>query len=165
MNLWTLEREIQSAQLFVRSKRIMFSSRARSFVTIMIVIALSALLLRMGISRLIIFNIEQNQFVAQSNIKLLSAALESFAKANKGQYPTQISQLTQASPAYLEKDYILASPLKGYEYDCPRLDPAGFNCQAMPEKCQFTGKKVFSVSTEGLTITEDCEKNSDFILK
>ena len=143
----------------------MSNRKARSFVTIMILVALSALLLRLAINRLIVFNIEQNQFIAQGNLKLLSAALENFAKANKGEYPTQISQLTKANPAYLERNYMLDSPLKGYEYDCQRLDLAGYNCQAQPVNCQFTGKKVFSVSTGGLTITEDCEKKNSFVLK
>ena len=143
----------------------MSSRKARSFVTIMIVVALSALLLRLGVNRLIIFNIEQNQLLAQGNLKLLSTALENFAKENKGEYPTQIAQLIQTNPAYLEKNYILDSPLKGYEYDCQRLDPTGYNCQAQPVKCQFTGKKIFSISTGGLTITEDCEKDNGFALK
>ena len=41
----------------------MFNRKAKSFVTIMIVIALSALLLRLAIHKLIIFNIEQNQLI------------------------------------------------------------------------------------------------------
>ncbi len=136
----------------------MFNKKAKSFVTIMIVIAISVLLLRLAIHKLIIFNIEQNQIFAQGNLKLLSTALENFAKDNKGVYPTEINQLTKNNPVYLGNDYIMSSPLKGYEYDCQRLDPSGYNCQAVPVNCKLTGKKVYSVSTGGLIITEDCDK-------
>ena len=133
--------------------------KAKSFVTIMISIAISALLLRLAVDKLIIFNIEQNQILAQGNLKLFSTALENFAKDNKGVYPTQISQLTKDKPVYLENDYIKDSPIKGYEYDCQRLDPTGYNCQATPVNCKLTGKKIYSVSTGGLIIAEDCDKN------
>jgi hypothetical protein len=136
----------------------MFNRKAKSFVTIMIVIALSALLLRLAIHKLIIFNIEQNQLIAQGNLKLLSTALENFAKDNKGAYPAQISQLTKANPVYLENNYIMDSPLKGYEYDCQRLDPSGYNCQAAPANCRLSGKNIYTVSTGGLIITESCDK-------
>jgi hypothetical protein len=137
----------------------MFNRKAKSFVTIMIIIAISALLLRLAIHKLIIFNIEQNQILAQGNLKLFSTALENFAKDNKGVYPAQISQLTKGKPVYLEKDYIMDSPLKGYEYDCQRLDQTGYNCQAVPVNCKLSGKKIYTVSTGGLIIAEDCGKN------
>lgn len=134
------------------------NQKARSFVTIMIVIALSALLLRLGLHKLIIFNIEQNQLIAQGNLKLLSAALENFARSNKGEYPSQVSQLTKSDPAYLERNYIMDSPIKGYEYDCQRVDPKGYNCQALPVNCKLTGRNIYTVSTGGLIITENCDK-------
>jgi len=124
----------------------------------MIVIALSALLLRFGLHRLIIFNIEQNQLIAQGNLKALSTALENFAKGNKGEYPSQISQLTKSDPVYLERNYIMDSPIKGYEYDCQRVDPKGYNCQAEPLNCKLTGRSTFTVSTGGLIIAENCDK-------
>ena len=137
----------------------MFDRRGRSFVTIMIVIGVAALLLRLGLHKLIVFNVEQNQLIAQGNLKLLSTALENFAKNNNGEYPSQISQLTKSKPVYLEKNYIADSPIKGYEYDCQRLDPKGYNCQASPLNCKLTGKNVYTVSTGGLIITQSCDDN------
>ena len=52
------------------------NKKAKSFVTIMVVVAVSALLLRLAIHRIIIYNIQQNQRIAQGNLKLLSTALE-----------------------------------------------------------------------------------------
>ena len=136
----------------------MINNKARSFVTIMIVVGLSALLLRTAIQKIIIYNIERNQSLAQVNLKLFYTALENYAKDNKGVYPTNINQLTRGNPVYLERDYLAVSSIRGYEYDCQRLDGAGYNCSAAPINCNLTGKKVFTISTGGLIISEDCDK-------
>lgn len=136
----------------------MLNNKARSFVVIMIAIALGALLLRLVIHRAIKFTVEQNQLYAQGNLKLLSTALENYAKDNKGVYPQSFSLLMQGQPAYLGKNYIVDSPLRGYEYDCARLDPTGYNCQASPTSCRLTGSTIYSVSTGGLIISESCDK-------
>ena len=130
--------------------------KARSFVSIMLVVAFSALLLRMLVHKIIIYNIEQNQYLAQSNLKLFSKALENFAKDNQGAYPKNIKQLTEGKPVYLERDYLAVSYIKGYEYDCKRLDASGYNCSASPVNCRLTGKSVYTVSTGGLVIAESC---------
>lgn len=129
--------------------------------TIMIAIALSALLLRLAIHKIIIYNIGQNQQLAQVNLKLLSTALENYAKDNKNAYPLNTAILTQGSPVYLERDYLAISSSGGYEYDCQRLDEAGYNCSASPVNCKLTGRMNYFVSTGGIIISEPCEKNND----
>jgi len=123
----------------------------------MIVVGLSALFLRLGIQKMIIYNIENNQQLAQVNLKLFSTALENYAKDNKGLYPTNTGQLTKGNQVYLKKDYLAVSSVQGYEYDCRRLDQKGYNCFATPVHCMLTGKKIYSVSTGGLIITESCD--------
>jgi hypothetical protein len=132
--------------------------KARSFVSIMIFVAFTALLLRIFIHKVIIYNIEQNQSLAQSNLKLFSTALENYALAKQGAYPTNIKQLTESKPVYLQRDYLAVSSIKGYEYDCKRLDASGYNCSAAPVNCRLTGKSVYTVSTGGLIITESCDQ-------
>lgn len=136
----------------------MFNRKARSFVTIMIVAALSALLLRLAVQKIIIYNIQHNQLLAQVNLKLLSTALENYARNNKNTYPASIEQLTKSSPVYLERNYLSASSIRGYEYDCQRLDASGYNCSAAPVDCKLTGRMVYSVSTGGLIIADNCDK-------
>jgi len=123
----------------------------------MIVVALSVLLLRLAAHNLIVYNIEHNQALAQMNLKLLSKALENYAKDNRSQYPEDIKELTRGEPAYLERNYVAASSIRGYEYDCQRLDAAGYNCYATPLDCKFSGKMVYSVSTGGGFIAEKCD--------
>ena len=132
--------------------------KARSFVVIMIVIAMSALVLRMLMGWFINMNIVQNESNAQSTLKLISAALENYAKDNQGVYPVQFSVLTESKPPYLDKDYIKQSPIKGYDYDCTRLDATGYSCYAFPTRCKLTGMSAFSVTTGNLLISEDCDK-------
>jgi len=136
----------------------LINKKARSFVTIMVVVALSALLLRLGLHQIIIYRIQQNQLLAQVNLKLFSTAMENYAKDNKNVYPVSIDLLTKHNPVYLERDYLAASSVHGYEYDCQRLDTAGYNCTASPVNCKLTGKMIYVVSTGGLIIAEDCDK-------
>lgn len=136
----------------------MFNSRAKSFVTIMVVVALSALLLRLGLHRIIIYRIQQNQLLAQVNLKLFSTAMENYAKDNKNTYPVSVDLLTKNKPVYLERDYLAAPSVRGYEYDCQRLDAAGYNCTASPVNCKLTGKMVYAVSTGGLIMAQSCDK-------
>ena len=104
----------------------MMNRKARSFVTIMIVIATSAFLLRFGIGALIAFNVSQNESSASVTLKLVAAALESYAKDNQGIYPANFSALTTAHPAYLDKNYALPLAQKGYSYPCGRLETTGY---------------------------------------
>ena len=125
----------------------------------MAVVALSALLLRFGLHRIIIYRIQRNQSLAQVNLKLFSTAIENYAKDNNNVYPASIDSLTKHDPVYLERDYLAAASIRGYEYDCQRLDAAGYNCSATPVNCKLTGKMVYSVSTGGLIMAERCDKN------
>lgn len=137
----------------------MKNKRAKSFVVIMIVIALSALALRVLIGEVINVTSSQNESDAQATLKLISTAFENYAKENQGVYPAKLSVLIQGKPAYLDKDYIKQSPIKGYNYSCSRLEGAGYSCQAAPTRCKLTGKAEFSVSTGSLMISEDCDIN------
>ncbi len=125
--------------------------------TIMMVVAISALLLRLGLHRIIIYRIEQNQLAAQINLKLLSTAIENYAKDNKNIYPLSVELLTKSDPVYLEKDYLALTSLRGYEYDCQRLDAGGYSCTASPLDCKLSGKMVYIISTGGLMMTESCD--------
>ena len=136
----------------------MRDKRAKSFVTIMIVIAILALLLRFAIDWIIKMNIAQNESNAQGTLKLIAVGLENYAKDNKGLYPASFAVLTEPGHPYLDKDYIAQPPIKGYDYSCPRLEPSGYSCLASPTKCKVTGNKLYTAKTGGLFIPEECDK-------
>lgn len=131
---------------------------ARSFVTIMIVIAVVALLLRVAIEGIIKLNVAQNDSLALSTLKLISTALENYAKDNQETYPLSLAVLTQSKPAYLDRDYITQSPIKGYNYSCTRLEASGYSCYAIPLRCKITGNTVYNITTGSLLISEECSK-------
>lgn len=132
--------------------------KAKSFVAIMLVIAVSSLFLRIFIERIIAVNITQNETNAQGTLKLISAASDNYAKDHHDVYPENLSVLTKTSPAYLDNDYILQSPLKGYNYGCSRLEPSGYACYASPVKCGLTGKSSYTITSGGLMVSEECAK-------
>jgi competence protein ComGC len=131
---------------------------ARSFVLIMVVIAFTALFLRFVIERIIKMSIIQNESSAAATLKLISTSLENYAKDKKGIFPDNISSLVEAKPAYLEKDYTDGSAVRGYLYECPRLEPAGYSCSAVPARCNLTGKMSYTIATGGLIVSEACNK-------
>lgn len=136
----------------------MMNKCAKSFVTIMIVTAITALVLRVAIKQIIKVTITQHESDASATIKLISASLENYAKDNIGVYPAKLSVLTKNKPPYLDKDYTGLSPLRGYNYDCPRLDSSGYSCSASPVSCGLTGKMIYTVITGGSLISEECSK-------
>jgi type II secretory pathway pseudopilin PulG len=140
----------------------MNNTRAKSFVTIMIVIALVAFVLRLALSSIIKITIVQNESQAQSALKLITAALENYAQDNQGAYPAQFRQLTQTKSGnlapYLDADYLSASGIKGYNFSCPRLEASGYSCSAQPILCKFTGSKTYTITTGSPLIEEECDK-------
>ena len=132
--------------------------KGRSFVAIMIIVAVTSLLLRFGIEQIIKINIIQNESVAQTTVKLISTALENYAKDNRGSYPLSLSLLARSAPAYLDQDYISKSPIRGYEYSCLRLEPSGYACSAAPIKCDLSGKAIYTITTGGSLVLEECSK-------
>lgn len=135
-----------------------FNRKGISFITIMVTIAIFALVLRFAIDKVIKITVEQNDTNAQTTLKLISAALENYAKNNSGVFPDALSVLIKNDPPYLDKDYINKSPVRGYEYNCSRLEASGYSCSAAPIKCGLTGTMFYTVTTGGLVVSEACAK-------
>jgi len=131
-------------------------NKGKSFVTIMVIIALSALLLRIAIERVLVITCAQNEASAQASLKAMAAALDNYARDYKEVYPKSITTLIKSDPAYLDRDYIVESPIKGYIYNCGRLDELGYSCYAFPQRCELTGNLSFTVTTGNLLVTENC---------
>lgn len=135
--------------------------KARSFVVIMIVVALVTLLLRFIVLQIVRINIEQNESNAQTALKLLSTALENYAKDHQGVFPDRISALTQNQSPYLSKDYLSLSPIGGYSFVCSKLNAAGYNCAARPVNCDLTGRNIYIATTGSVFISEKCGGKKD----
>lgn len=136
----------------------MKSFRGLSFLGIMIIIAICGLLLRIAIEQIINISIAQNESDALGTLKLISTALENYAKENNAAYPSNLLVLTRTQPPYLDRDYIADSPLKGYNYSCLRLESTGYSCSAVPLNCNLSGRTVYTVTTGTALLEEECEK-------
>lgn len=136
----------------------MDNKKAQSLVAIMIVVAVIALFLRIFIGQFLESMLTQNESEALSSLKLVSAALENYAKDHLGAYPESLDMLLKAQPPYLDKDYSAQGALRGYLLECPRTDPTGYSCVSAPARCNFTGRKKYAVTTAGVFSQENCFK-------
>ena len=134
------------------------NKKARSFVAIMVSIALIAVFLRFTIEQLINLNISQNESNAQDTLKLISTAIENYAKDHRGVFPDSLFVLIKTEPPYIDSTYITQSSKKGYNFNCPRLESTGYTCAASPIKCDLTGRMSFTVTTGSTLTSEECEK-------
>ncbi|MCX7927119.1 MAG: hypothetical protein N2606_03165 [Candidatus Omnitrophica bacterium] len=132
------------------------NEKARSFVVILMSIAIVALLLRIAITYFIDFTIIQNETGAEEILKLVTTALEGYANDHNHTYPSSLEALASAQPPYIKKEYLGPYYMRGYVFSCPRVEATGYTCTALPVHCGLTGKKAFTVTTGQVLSIESC---------
>jgi len=88
-----------------------------TLVEIMIVVAIIALLAAIAIPNLLRAKVSANDALAQSTLRALSTAAETYGTGNNGNYPGAIASLTGATPPYLTTDYCTGT-YSGFTYGC-----------------------------------------------
>ena len=119
-----------------------------TLVEIMIVVAIIALLAAIAIPNLLRAKLSANDALAKATLRSISTASESFGTANNGQYPSDITSLTGATPAYLNSAYC-ATTLSGYTYDCT-FATTGYTVSATPVTVGSSGTTVYTIVTGGV---------------
>ncbi len=128
-----------------------------TLVEIMIVVAIIVIVIAMVSVNLLRPKVTAVETNAQTTLKTMGTALESYAGENGGIYATgnDLSQLYNPDPKYINKDYVadctVASPCQGYSYSC-QLAMAGYTCTATPD-AGYTGARTFQIVT-GARLTE-----------
>lgn len=89
-----------------------------------------------------------NDALAKATLRAISTAAESYGKANNGNYPTSIVDLTLATPPYLNKNYC-EHEIAGYYYSCD-FKATGYKITATPTKKGETGSASYNISTGGV---------------
>ncbi len=123
-----------------------------TLVEIMIVVAIVALLAAIAIPGLLRARVNANESAAQSTLKTLATACESYASSNNGVYPGTMAALTGAVPPYLNQDYT-AQASNGYTFEATALGNTGYTFTADPTGCigggttSGTGTRTYTIST------------------
>jgi type IV pilus assembly protein PilA len=119
-----------------------------TLVEIMIVVAIIALLAAIAIPNLLRAKLSANDALAKSTLRAISTAAESFATANPGNFPLDITSLTGATPAYLNNPYCNNS-VSGYTYNCT-FSISGYTVAAVPMTINSTGTTTYTITTGGV---------------
>lgn len=119
-----------------------------TLVEIMIVVAIIALLAAIAIPNLLRAKISANDALAKSTLRSLSTASETYATANTGNYPGQITSLTGATPPYINKEYC-ASTVSGFAYTCT-FGAGAYTFTATPVTVGTSGTTTFTITTGGI---------------
>ena len=128
--------------------------RGFTLVEIMIVVAIVALLAAIAIPKLLRARVNANESNTQATLRTISTAAESFAAANQGIYPTAISDMTGATPPYLNEDYT-ASARQGYTFAYTGSS-TGYTATGDADTCNVSGTKDYSITTGGVLTSSGC---------
>lgn len=127
---------------------------------IMVVVIIIALLAGIAIPSMLTARKFSNEANAKTVLMTISTACENYAASNNGYYPTDIANLTNATPPYLTNTTGLnSSPLGvsyGYNISC-EFNDTSYNCSATPQTCNSTGTKTYTVINGGNLTSGACE--------
>jgi len=128
-----------------------------TLVEIMIVVAIIALLAAIAIPNLMRARLNANEAAAQSTLKTVATAAESFRAAQTNPlYPANAAAMTGATPAYCDAGIFAAAGRQGYLLTYTQLD-AGLRyvAAAQPVTFQVTGVRTFAINQTGVLRATD----------
>ena len=121
-----------------------------TLVEIMIVVAIIALLATIAVPNLLRAKMSANDAAAKATLKSLAAASETYAATvSTGNYPTNMTALTGATPPYISKNYC-GTTVSGFAYTCPTQAVSGYTFVATPSTVGTSGSTTFTITTGGV---------------
>ena len=124
------------------------TKRGFTLVEIMIVVAIIALLAAIAIPNLLRAKMSANDAAAKATLKSLSTVSETCATSNSGNYPTDITALTGATPPYISKGYC-GTTVSGFDFTCTQTAGA-YTFTATPSSVGTSGTTTFTMTTGGV---------------
>ena len=123
-----------------------------------LILPIVALLAAIAIPNLLRAKISANDALAQSTLRTLATASETYATSNNGEYPLSIYDLTDAQPPYLNSNYCHQT-ISGYSYDC-NFSSEEYSFTATPVDTGSSGSQEYTISTGG--IMSDRSNQTDY---
>ncbi len=120
-----------------------------TLVEIMIVVAIIALLAAIAIPNLLRARMSANDALAKGTLRTLSTSSETFATGNNGDYPSEETSLTGATPPYINTGYC-SQRISGYDFACNFQSGGGYTFTATPVTVGTTGTTVYTMTTGGI---------------
>ncbi|MFC1514771.1 type IV pilin protein [Candidatus Omnitrophota bacterium] len=125
-----------------------------TLVEVMIVVAIIALLAAIAIPNLLRARLNANEARAKASLHGLVTSVESYA-AQEGLYPANESELTNLTPPYLNVP-TCNQTTGGYTVNCSNMSTIGYTISAMPQVCNTTGTKTWTVTTGNIWVEAGC---------
>ena len=119
-----------------------------TLVEIMIVVAIIALLAAIAIPNLLRAKISANDAASRATLRSLSTASETFATANSGNYPADMTAMTGATPPYINTNYC-AQTVSGYTFACTNAT-SSYTYTATPVTVGTSGTTTYTITTGGV---------------
>ena len=123
-----------------------------TLVEIMIVVAIIALLAAIAIPNLLRARVNANEAAAQSCLKTVATACESYRAAQTPpSYPAASANLSGAVPPYIDAGVFAASPgHQGYVITYTQITANQYVCGAEPDVLGTSGSRTFAVNETGV---------------
>ena len=126
------------------------SRRSFTLVELMIVVAIIALLAAIAIPNLLLAKVAANDSVAKGTLRTLSTSSETFASANNGSYPANLTALINVTPPYVTTDFCDGAGHDGFTFDCSGMSTSGYTITATPVNVGVSGTTTYTITTGGL---------------
>lgn len=122
-----------------------------------LIIPVIALLAAIAIPNFLRVKANAQEAAAKTTVQTISSAIQAYATANDGRYPSKIDDLIFADPPYLS-DMYRNKIQSGYFYSI-NFSENGYSIKAEPQKCYVTGTKIF-IDNNGEQSEENCSGNA-----
>ncbi|MDP2924482.1 MAG: DUF4190 domain-containing protein [Candidatus Omnitrophota bacterium] len=118
-----------------------------------IIIPIIAILAAIAIPNFLRVKVNAQDAAAELRVKTISIAIQAYAAANDGKYPSKLDELISSEPPYLS-DIYRDKIASGYSYFID-FNSNSYTIKAEPETCFVTGTKVF-MDRNGELSEENC---------
>jgi prepilin-type N-terminal cleavage/methylation domain-containing protein len=128
--------------------------KAFTLVEILIVVGIIVVIAMIAIPNLLRVRISANEAAAKSRLKTIVAAATSYASANGGQYPNNLTTMVNSTPSYLDSTFSGNSAVhtkSGYKFSYYNgASEYKFWLSAEPVKEGVTGSRYFYTDESGV---------------